>query len=283
MIASSAPKSQSRFREWILVVVGLLLSIGSRAGAEHDGKIQILLLGDSTTIGSVCRKARPEGPHHEDVIRILLAAEKDLPPVNVINKGQDGDFLQRLLTTRYEKDIAKLPGIDFVIVRYGLNDQRRREDFAVNFPKDFHELIGKLRSDFPGATLIPMTVIPYLKEADGAAINAHVRKVAEDEKLTLFDIYPRYSAELAKGPNMLSYRRFPLGKVPEKYHGIVAPFVTGADKNAAVVVMDNQLDAHLGDHPEWYLDRHPNLAGYHVIGDETAKFLAPLIRAKKAK
>jgi len=25
----------------------------------------------------------------------------------------------------------------------------------------------------------------------------------------------------------------------------------------------------------------PNLAGYHIIGDETAKFLAPLIRAKR--
>lgn len=266
----------------ILAVVCLTF-FGTHAVAEQDGKIQILLLGDSTTIGSICRKARPEGPHHEDVIRILLAAEKDLPPVNVINKGQDGDFLQRLMTTRYEKDIAKLPGIDFVIIRYGLNDRRRREEFAVNFPKDYHELIGKLRSDFPGATLIPMTVIPYLKDADAADINDHVRKVAAEEKLNLFDIFPRYSAELAKGPNMLNYRRFPLAKVPEKYHGIVAPFVMGKDKDAAVVVMDNQLDAHLGDHPEWYLDRHPNLAGYHVIGDETAKFLAPLIRAKTAR
>ena len=27
--------------------------------------------------------------------------------------------------------------------------------------------------------------------------------------------------------------------------------------------------------------RHPNLAGYHVIGDETAKYLAKLLREKK--
>ena len=30
-------------------------------------------------------------------------------------------------------------------------------------------------------------------------------------------------------------------------------------------------------------DRHPNLAGYNVIADETAKYLAELLREKKAK
>ena len=39
------------------------------ACAEHQGKLQILLLGDSTTIGSVCRVTDPKGPHLEDVIR----------------------------------------------------------------------------------------------------------------------------------------------------------------------------------------------------------------------
>ncbi len=59
---------------------------------EHEGKVQVLLLGDSTTIGSVCRRNEPKGPHLEDVIRNLLAAESDLPPVNVINQGRDGEF-----------------------------------------------------------------------------------------------------------------------------------------------------------------------------------------------
>jgi lysophospholipase L1-like esterase len=30
--------------------------------------------------------------------------------------------------------------------------------------------------------------------------------------------------------------------------------------------------------PGWTSDRHPNLAGYNIIADETAKWLAPLIR-----
>jgi hypothetical protein len=55
------------------------------ASAGEAGKLKILLLGDSTTIGSICRQVDPDGPHLEDVIRLLLAAEKDLPPTEVIN------------------------------------------------------------------------------------------------------------------------------------------------------------------------------------------------------
>jgi len=40
------------------------------------------------------------------------------------------------------------------------------------------------------------------------------------------------------------------------------------------------LDAHLRNVPGWFADRHPNVAGYHVIGDEAARFLAPLVRAR---
>ena len=68
---------------FLFTVVGLGLT--ACAYAEHDGKIQILLLGDSTTEGSIPRRHVPKGPHLEDVIRELLAAEKDLPPTNVIN------------------------------------------------------------------------------------------------------------------------------------------------------------------------------------------------------
>lgn len=248
--------------------------------AEHEGKVQVLLLGDSTTIGSVCRIMRPAGPHLEEVIRALLATEKDLPPVNVINQGRDGEFIHGLLTGgRYDKDIAKLPGIDYVFIRYGLNDNSKREDFANNFPKDFQELIARLKKDFPQATIVPMTIIPYISAETDARINGLIRKVAEDEKLELFDVYTRYQAELAHGPNMLNYRRYSLDKIPEQHREWVKPFV----RTNAVVVMDNQLDAHFRDLPGWFGDRHPNLAGYHVIGDETAKYLSKLLKDRKAK
>lgn len=55
----------------------------------------------------------------------------------------------------------------------------------------------------------------------------------------------------------------------------------GADNCRSVVVLDNRLDAHFGNLPGWFSDRHPSLAGYHVIGDEAANFLATMIRAKR--
>lgn len=265
------------FAVWCGFVV-ILAAAPPELHAEHDGKVQILLLGDSTTIGSVCRITDPKGPHLEDVIRSLLAAEKDLPPTNVINLGRDGEFIHGLVSDgRYEREITKLPGIDYVFIRYGLNDQGKRENFDVNFPKDFSELIGRLRKDHPQATIFPMTIIPYLAPDVDARINTLIRKVAEDEKLSLFDVYTRYQAELAHGVNMLNYRRYALDKIPEKQRVWLAPFIHGG----AVIVMDNRLDAHLRDLPGWFGDRHPNLAGYHVIGDETARFLAPRIRAKR--
>lgn len=264
----------------LFVIVCIVTGNLNLLRAEHEGKVQILLLGDSTTEGSVPRRHVPKGPHLEDVIRDLLAEEKDLPPANVINLGLSGEYIQRLLESgRYEKAAAKLPGIDYVLIRYGLNDHARRENFVENFPKDYHELIQRLKKDHPAATLIVMTVIPYKDEAASQLLNKLNEDVAKAEGLLLFDIYPRYAAEMKRGPDMLNYRRFPLEKIPENRREFVKPFLVGN----TVEVLDNRLDAHFGHLPGWYGDRHPNLAGYHVIGDETAKYLIPLMREKQAK
>ena len=268
----------NRVRGWWLCVV--LFALVSDARAEHEGKIQVLLLGDSTTIGSVCRITDPAGPHLEDVIRLRLAAEKDLPAVNVINQGRDGEFIHGLLTGgRYDKEIATLKAIDYVFIRYGLNDNSKRENLAENFPKDFKALLAKLRTNFPQAVLIPTTIIPYINAETDAKLNGLIAGVAKDEQLPLFDVYTRYQTELSYGQNMLNYRRYPLEKIPESQREWLKPFVKGQ----SVVVMDNRLDAHFRDLPGWFGDRHPNLAGYHVIGDETAKYLSKLLqeRAKK--
>lgn len=264
----------------VLVALFTMNFLSPPASAEHEGKVQILLLGDSTTEGSIPRLLKPDGPHLENVLEQLLAAEKDLPPCHVINSGLSGEYIRRLIDSgRYDRDAAKLPGLDYIFIRYGLNDRARVENFTEEFPKHFHELIDRLRKDHPQALLIPMTVIPYANDENSKEINDLVRLVAEQENLSVFDIYPRYAAELKHGPNMLNYRRYPLEKVPEKYHELVNPFVQGP----SVVVMDNELDAVLGNLPDWYSDRHPNLAGYNVIADETAKYLATVIRAEDAK
>lgn len=252
-------------------------------GAADDLKpppMRVLLLGDSTVIGSVCRKVEPKADHLEMVVQKLLAAEKDLPPVEVINQGRDGEYIQGLLADRYEKEIAKLPGFEFIVIRYGLNDIYKLKDFDKVFPASYKELIARLRKDFPKAEIILETTIPYFTEEKDKQINDQVRAVAKEEKLPLLDSNARYAAELKHGYNMLNYRRTTFANVPEKYRALLP---ADAATSGAVIVMDNHLDAHLRDLPGWFGDRHPNLAGYHVIGSEMAKILAPKIRARTKK
>ena len=259
-----------------MITIILVLTTGYPTPADQllSKKVRILLLGDSTVIGSVCRLDAPKADHLEDVIRKLLAAEPDLPPTEVINQGRDGEFVQGLLSSRYQREIATLPKCDFVLIRYGLNDRGRRKDFAKNFPEDLRELIRRLQKDHAGCQIILETVIPYFSGDADKTINDLVRGVAKSEKVPLLDTNARFAAEMKHGPNMLAYHRVSLDKVPAKFHALLPP---ESKKRGYVVVQDNHLDAHLRDVPGWFSDRHPNLAGYHVIGDEAAKFLAPLI------
>ncbi len=268
----------SPFSVFLLIpLLGFFLFFGTESRAEKDGTIRILLLGDSTTEGSVPRRLQPEGPHLEQVIRHLLEADPTLPKCKVYNSGVSGEYIQRLLENgRYDRDVAGLEFLDYIFIRFGINDRAKRENFAENFPKDFHALLARLRKDHPKALLIPTTVIPFSSEEASDEINALVRQVAEKEGLKVFDLYPRYAAELEKGPNMLNYRRYPLEKIPEAHREWLAPRVHGG----RVEIMDNEFDALFGHLPGWFGDRHPNLAGYNVIADETAKYLAELIRMR---
>ncbi len=110
----------------IALLLAVLLASPSRGDDAKPAKVRILLLGDSTVIGSICRRDAPKADHLEDVLRKLLAAEPDLPPAEVINQGRDGEYVHGLLMGRYERDIAKLPRVDIVLIRYGLNDRGRR-------------------------------------------------------------------------------------------------------------------------------------------------------------
>ncbi len=261
--------------------------IGGKPFAFSDAtagrkRLQIILLGDSTTEASIPKKMAPSEPQIEDTLRILLAANPDLPPTDVYNEGVSGEYIRRLLDTRYDKAVKTKPQADFIFIRYGLNDQAKIKDFKTAFPKDFHELLERLRKDHPKAMLIPMTAIPYALNNLHEDINALIKQVATDEKLTLFDIAPRYLAELKKNPDGLNYRRFPLSKIPENLRAFVTPYIQ-PEADPKVVVLDNRLDGVFGHLPGWAGDRHPNLAGYNVIADETAKWLAPVIRSQHGK
>jgi len=108
-----------------------------------------------------------------------------------------------------------------VLIRYGLNDRGKRQDFAANFPRDLRELIRRLRQDYPGCQLVLETVIPTSSSDGNKAINDLVREVAELEKLPLLDTHARFAAELKHGPEMLTYRRVKLEKIPPKYRDLL--------------------------------------------------------------
>jgi lysophospholipase L1-like esterase len=82
---------------------------------------------------------------------------------------------------------------------------------------------------------------------------------------------------LKKNPDGLNYRRYALSKIPEGLRSFATPYIQ-PEAEPKVVVLDNRLDGIYGHLPGWTSDRHPNLAGYNIIADETAKWLAPLIR-----
>jgi lysophospholipase L1-like esterase len=265
-----------------LVFIGLVAMAAPTPAADatsEQRQVNVLLLGDSTCIGSVCRLVAPKADHLEQVIEKLLASEKDLPPVKVINKGRDGEFIRGLLSSgRYDREVVPLKDLDFVLVRYGPNDHSRLKDFRHDFPRDLSELLDRLQKDHPKARQVLLTMLPLYGPAGDNEVNDFVRAAAAERKLPLCDLHARYAAELKFGPTMLSYRRIALKEIPERYRNLLWDSVLN-DKT--VVVLDNRLDAHLRALPGWFRDKHPNLAGYHVIGDETAKFLAPLIRTTR--
>jgi hypothetical protein len=189
-----------------LVLLFLLLISTSTRAAEPTKSakpIRVLLLGDSTCIGSICRRVSPQADHLEQVMQKLLAEEKDLPPVTVINKGRDGEYIRQLLSERYDREIAPIKDIDFVCVRYGPNDRHRLKNFAKEFPRDCRDLVDRLHKEYPRAEIVLMTMIPLMGAKGDNEVNDIVRALAAERKFPLCDIHARYAAELKFGPNML--------------------------------------------------------------------------------
>jgi lysophospholipase L1-like esterase len=201
----------------------------------------------------------------------------------VINRGEDGDTLDRFLASRYDEYVAGQPPFDFIFTRYGLNDIHYAKDFKAEYPANYKRLISRLRADHPRAEIVLETVIPYYGEERDKIINEQVRAIAKREQVPLLDQYASYAAALVNGPNMLSCHRLPLAEIPPKYRTLVPPEAIREDSpmgGDVVYILDNLLDVHLAKVPGWFKDRHPNQAGYQVIGAQLAKYLAPRIRKR---
>ena len=242
--------------------------------------VQILLLGDSTVIGTIPRVVAPEADHLEDIVQKLLDGEGDLPPVIVTNEGRDGEYVYGLLEKRYDEILTSIKTADFISIRYGLNDYGKREDFKTNFVKDIQTLVERLRTDNPKAEIMLETVIDYFDEKRSEELNTRIRKAAELLNVPLIDMYAHTKAEREKGNTPLTYRRAKIEDIPHKYRALLPPTFPPPWKEGQICVLDNRLDIYLRDVPGWFSDQHPNLAGYQCIGAKLAEFLAQRIRER---
>ena len=237
-------------------------------------KVKILLMGDSTTEGGK--------PVFEESIQQLISGEEGMPAVEVVNVGKGGETAYSLLNSgRYEKEVKGIGDVDYIFFRYGINDWFKRQPFEEHFPADMKSALENLRKDFPEAQIIVMTIIPFLNEEDSEVVNEWIAKIATEEKLELFDIYPAYQQKLKKlGKHSMNVRFFPLSQIPENYHELVAPCTKFyAWKDAEWIrVQSNELDPLFGDMPEWYNDKHPNTTGYRFIAHETVKYIIPKLK-----
>ncbi len=114
-------------------------------------------------------------------------------------------------------------------------------------------------------------------------MNKMIFQVAQEEGLPVLDVFTPYQKYLdEQGPNTLNVRGVHVDSIPKKYQSWLKSrtFLHKSRKRTYMQVRadDNRLDPILGKHKEWFADRHPNLAGYHLIGLETVRYLLKDLR-----
>ena len=278
-------KKNTIFISYIIALALVTLSFAS--SQKDEKKIKILLVGDSTTIGSMPREVNPKGPHLEQMIEEFALIE-GLPKLEVVNVGKGGETAKRLLGSKwYKEKIASVEEVDYIFLRMGINDWFRYEDFKLEFPIAMKKLITQLKKDHPKAIIILSTICQFMPEPDCEEVNGAITAITNDLKLQLFDLYTPYNQFLKEnGLNTLNVRQPYLSNIPDEYHDFLKPYTYyrkgwGNKPSGNVVkVNDMSLDPLFGHIKGWYDDRHPNSTGYRLIAYETVKYLKRLSEAK---
>ncbi len=268
-------------RKTLRLVLLLLFMASTATICAKPQRLRILLIGDSTTEAMVPHSVKPEALRFEEYITQLLKIEDDMPVVETLNLGKSGETAKSIFTSgRYEKQISPIVGekVDYIFVRYGINDWFKCKDREKDFPVDLTALLNRLRKDFPKAKLIPMTIIPFMKQDQTDLMNRMIYEVSGKLELEVFDIYTPYQAHLDKyGQHSLNVRGMHLDSIPKKYHEMLkGNTILYRQKGGSYMRVredDNRLDYLLGGYKEWFHDRHPNLAGYYLMGECIANYI----------
>lgn len=218
--------------------------------------IQIVMLGDCTLATSYL----PLRLKNET--RLAEALERRFPGerVTVFNEGLDGEAVSGLLR-RYERTKARHPNLDYLLLRYGVND--RRADGVDGFRTNLRALLDRLRTDYPDTRILLETGMyvdypthyAWDRNAVIQPIYDVVRELARSYGLPLVDIYKRMQAETMAGNWDLRVRGY---GVVDDHIPVLGP---GQD--------------HLHGHDvSWFTNIHPNPTGIEVIADEEANVMA---------
>ncbi|MFI3318493.1 MAG: SGNH/GDSL hydrolase family protein [Rikenellaceae bacterium] len=258
----------------------LLLAI---CGVGSAKTYRVLLIGDSTTVGSIPALCHPERPHLSKVLETIFNGKSAEAKIEVLYSAKGGESAATVVATgRYDEEIRPLKdqGIDIIIVRYGINDWYKCKDKDMEFPRDLNLLWAKIEQDFPGAQLIAQTITPFLPEGEDVRMNNHIKAVAAKRKIVVNDIYtPFVEAQRRDGVNSYWVRQRSLKDIDECYHEMLKPYTYKRAKNQIMVLADdNSLDALLYvEGKSGWVNHHPNTAGYMLVARESAGFLLGLL------
>lgn len=218
--------------------------------------IQIVMLGDCT-LATVYLP-----PRLKNETRLKQALERRFPgeAFQITNEGLDGESVSGFLR-RYERTMSRYPCIDYLLIRYGVND--RRSVGVDGFQTNLRTLIDRLHSDYPRARILLETGMfvdypthyAWDRNAVVQPIYDAIRSLGAEYMLPIVDLYERMQEETELGNWDLRVRGY--GVVDEHIP------VLGAGQD------------HL--HPQdvnWFTNIHPNPAGIEVIADEEAKVMA---------
>lgn len=216
-------------------------------------RTRLLLLGDSTVITSYLPE---EEQFHRALGRELGVLNRD---VEICNAADNGEFIARyLFSGAYERMLAIQPGADIVVVRFGVNDEKRMD--ATEFGGQLDNFLGLLNEDFPGATLILETGIyidpkHYTSDRNTTLVPywQKTRDIAARRGLPLSDVYAAMEDATRSGNWDLRIR----GNVAGSHRVLDASQDTGRDNDMA-----------------WFTDIHPNAAGTRVAAWTLAQCLS---------
>lgn len=155
---------------------------------EENPEAVVVMLGDSTDMISYLPRELGTSYLLEALVRDRFH-EHD---VQVRNLAESGDWLGKLLGTgRLDRELATLPRCDVIVIRYGLNDEKRTE--PPQFKQQLAEVCDRVLAKFPDAQIILSTTLPP-REVKYEPV---VRELAAERGLPIMEV-GRHFRDLAK-------------------------------------------------------------------------------------